>query len=149
MVFCYSTQNRLRRRWCEMNMYSSCPRGLLFVLALPISHLDFLPVNHAVLWRLQAHHQRQDNKPFLDFTTTIAWGLIPIIYPTFFKLNFIGVQLTYKVVLVSGVQQSKSVIHIHISIHSFSDSFPTCYYTILSRLLCAIQLVLVTNPFYI
>ena len=33
-----------------------------------------------------------------------------------FRLNFAGVQLTYNVVLVSGVQQSKSVIHINISI---------------------------------
>ena len=32
----------------------------------------------------------------------------------FFKI-FIGIDLTYNVVLVSGVQQSESVIHIHIS----------------------------------
>ena len=33
----------------------------------------------------------------------------------FFFLIFIGVQLIYNVVLVSGVQQSESVMHIHIS----------------------------------
>ena len=33
----------------------------------------------------------------------------------FFKLIFIGIQLIYNVVLVSAVQQSESVIHIHIS----------------------------------
>ena len=33
---------------------------------------------------------------------------------TFF-FNFIGVQLTYKVILISGVQQSKSIVHVHIS----------------------------------
>ena len=37
---------------------------------------------------------------------------------------FIGVQLIYNVVLVSGVQQSDSAIHIHICIYSFPDSFP-------------------------
>ena len=39
-----------------------------------------------------------------------------------FKKIFIGVQLIYNVVLVSGVQQSESVIHIHIST-LFLDSF--------------------------
>ena len=34
----------------------------------------------------------------------------------------IGVQLIYNVVLLSGVQQSESVISVHI--HFFSDSFP-------------------------
>ena len=33
----------------------------------------------------------------------------------FLKLIFIGVQLIYNVVLVSALQQSESVIHIHIS----------------------------------
>ena len=33
----------------------------------------------------------------------------------FLKLIFIGVWLIYNVVLVSGVQQSDSVIHIHIA----------------------------------
>ena len=36
--------------------------------------------------------------------------------------NFIGVQLIYNVVLVSGVQQNESVIHIHITT-LFLDSF--------------------------
>ena len=37
----------------------------------------------------------------------------PSVLPPF--LIFIGVKLIYNVVLVSGVQQSESVIHIHIS----------------------------------
>ena len=41
----------------------------------------------------------------------------------FFKLIFIGVQLIYNVVLVSAVQQSESVIHLHISI-LFQILFP-------------------------
>ena len=46
--------------------------------------------------------------------------------PTFFKFTFlfyIGVQLIYNVVLISGVRQSGCIIHIRISIF-FSDSFP-------------------------
>ena len=35
---------------------------------------------------------------------------------SFFKKKFIGVQLLYNAVLVSGKQQSESVVHIHISI---------------------------------
>ena len=48
--------------------------------------------------------------------------------------NYIGVKLTYNVVLVSGVKQSESVIYIHtqthththiyVYMHSISDSFP-------------------------
>ena len=39
-------------------------------------------------------------------------------YPTaiLFKEKFTGVSLFYRVVLISGVQQSESVIHIHIDI---------------------------------
>ena len=32
----------------------------------------------------------------------------------YFKINFIGVKLIYNVVLVSAVQQSESVMHIHV-----------------------------------
>ena len=32
-----------------------------------------------------------------------------------FKKIFIGVELIYNVVLVSGIQQSESVLHIHLS----------------------------------
>ena len=41
----------------------------------------------------------------------------------FFNLIFIGIQLIYNVVLVSGVQQSESIIHIPISTH-FQILFP-------------------------
>ena len=37
MAFSGRSLNRLRQRWCEKNMGSSCPHGLLFVLALCIS----------------------------------------------------------------------------------------------------------------
>ena len=41
----------------------------------------------------------------------------------FLKKNFIGVELIYNVVLVSGVQHSDSVKHIHMFI-LFSNFFP-------------------------
>ena len=41
----------------------------------------------------------------------------------FFFIIFVGVSLIYNVVLVSSVQQSESIIHIHIST-LFLDSFP-------------------------
>ena len=40
---------------------------------------------------------------------------------------FIEVELTYNVVLVSDVQQSDSVLHIHIILHSFPLWFITGY----------------------
>ena len=51
------------------------------------------------------------------------------------KLNFIGVELIYNVVLVSGVEQSELVMNINISI-LFSH---IGYYKLLSRFVCAIQ----------
>ena len=44
----------------------------------------------------------------------------------FYLLSFNEVQLIYKIVLVSGVQQSDSVIHsyVHTHIYSFSDTSP-------------------------
>ena len=39
------------------------------------------------------------------------------------KKKFVGILLTYNVVLVSGVQQSETS-YTHPHIHSFSDSFP-------------------------
>ena len=51
--------------------------------------------------------------------------------------------------LVSGVQQSDSVIYTYIYVYSFSDFFSLIdYYKILSRVLCAIQQVLVVYLFY-
>ena len=51
---------------------------------------------------------------------------------SFFLTFFIGVELIYSVVLVSGVQQSESYIyiHMHIFIHSFSDTFPILVITV-------------------
>ena len=46
------------------------------------------------------------------------------------------------VLLVSGVWQNDSVIHIHVSV-LFQILFPIGYYRILSRVPCAIQQVLV------
>ena len=65
-----------------------------------------------------------------------------------FFLNFTGVELIYHVVLVSGVQQSDSAVHIHIYIpYRFFSHIG--YHRILSRVPCAIQWVLVDCLFYI
>ena len=61
-----------------------------------------------------------------------------------FFFCFVGVQLTYNIVLVSGIQQSQSVMYINISI-LFSH---ICYYKLLSRFSCAIQQVLINHLFY-
>ena len=53
------------------------------------------------------------------------------------KKNVIGVQLIYNVVLVSSIQQTESVIHIHISA-LFLDSFPIQIDRVLSGVLYAI-----------
>ena len=55
-----------------------------------------------------------------------------------FVFNFIGVELIYNVVLVAGVQQSDSVIHIHVFI-LFQIFTHIGYYRILSRVPCALQ----------
>ena len=67
------------------------------------------------------------------------WKLPRLLY--FFNA-FIGVELTYDVVLVSAVQQSESVIHIAILFSPLVG-----YYTLLSRLSWAIQRVLVNHQF--
>ena len=65
-----------------------------------------------------------------------------------FKKVFIGVQLIYKVVLTSGVQQNESVIHIHISTHILII-FPYRPLQVLSRVTCAMQQVLISYLLYI
>ena len=69
------------------------------------------------------------------------------IFCLFFFFDFI-LQLIYNVVLVPGVQQSDSFIHINISI-LFQILFHIGYYRILSRGPCAIKEVLVDYLFYI
>ena len=41
------------------------------------------------------------------------------------KKNFVEVELIFSIVLVSGVQQSESVILLYTYVYSFLDSFPT------------------------
>ena len=73
-----------------------------------------------------------DNLPHL---TT---GTFPkkVLFIYFYFLNiFIGVWLIYNVVLVLGVQQSESVIHISTL---FEILFPYRYYRVLSRIHCVV-----------
>ena len=60
----------------------------------------------------------------------------------FFKLIFTGVLLIYSVVLVSAIQKSEPVLHIHTAT-LFLDSFPI--YRVLSRGPCAIQQVCISG----
>ena len=65
-----------------------------------------------------------------------------------FKKNFSAVLLIYNVVLISGVQHSESVTHIHISI--FEEFFSHVGHSrVLSRVPYALQQVLISDLFYI
>ena len=78
---------------------------------------------------------------------TILWKYWRLLYIYFFKWICIGVQLTYDV-LVSAVQHSESIIHMHIST-PFQLLFHTRHYRVLmGRVPCAIQQVLVDHLFY-
>ena len=57
--------------------------------------------------------------------------------------------MTYYVVLVSGVQQNDSFIHIYIYPFFFRFLSHTGYYRILGRVSCAIQYIIVDYLFYI
>ena len=62
-----------------------------------------------------------------------------------FLINFMGVQLTYNVVLVSAIKQSESVIHI--STH-FQILFPYRSLESSERVPCAVQVVPISYLFY-
>ena len=49
-----------------------------------------------------------------SYVLLLNWPLYPYKI-SFFKKNFIGVWLIYSIVLLSGVQQGESAIHIHVS----------------------------------
>ena len=74
----------------------------------------------------------------------LLWNIYEFIYKVVSLLlglfnvlrNFIGILLMYNVVLVSGVQQSESVMHIHISTH-FKILFHIGHYRVLSKVPCA------------
>ena len=55
----------------------------------------------------------------------------------FLKMYFLEVKLSYNVVLVYAVQQSDSLLHIHV--YSFSYSFPLVYHRMLERVIWAVQ----------
>ena len=55
--------------------------------------------------------------------TGVRWYLIIVLICTIF-FNFIGVQLFYNSVLVSGIQQSDSVIHTHTHTHTHTHGLP-------------------------
>ena len=76
---------------------------------------------------------------------------IELFHSFYFILNFLFctvIQLINYVVIVSGGQQRDSAIHIHVSILPQISSHPGFQVT-LSRVPCAIQLVLIGYPSYI
>ena len=56
--------------------------------------------------------------------------------------------MIYSVVLVSGVQQSESVIHIHVSTLFFRFFSHIGHYRVLRRVSCVIQQVLISYLFF-
>ena len=66
-----------------------------------------------------------------------------------FFLIFIGVQLVYSVVLVSGVRQSGSVTRVFISTVCFRFFSHIGHYRVFSRVPRAIQQILIGYLFYI
>ena len=93
---------------------------------LPIPPLQVVTKHRA---NLPVKNQRLEGQPQCTFFLVCFLLLF---------LIFVGVQLIYNIVLVSGVQQSDSVIHVHISI--FVRFFSHVgYYRILSKVPCAIQ----------
>ena len=79
-------------------------------------------------------------------STCILSSLLFYPFKKIFKENCIGISLTYTIMLVSAIQCSESVTHKSILFRFFS-----CidHYRVLSRVLCAIQQVLISYLFYI
>ena len=71
----------------------------------------------------------------------------PVTFFTFSFLSFVEIQLIYKIVIISAVQQSDQVIHIHISILRHFSHID--YHRILGRVLCDIQQTPVGQSFHI
>ena len=69
----------------------------------------------------------------------------------FFKifLSFIELDLICNVVVISAIQQSDSVIHIHISTFFFRFFSHLGYYRMLGGVPCVIQKIPVDHAFYI
>ena len=70
-------------------------------------------------------------------------------YMHYLLKNYLGVQLIYNAVLVSGVQQSDSFIYIHISTLFQILSPYVGQYKVLSRIACSIQKFLISYLFCI
>ena len=64
-----------------------------------------------------------------------------------FFFSFIALYLIYNFLLIPGVEQSDSIIHMHVFIF-FMFFFHIGYYRILSRVLCVIQRSLLVSYLY-
>ena len=119
--------------------YSTCQK----ILPTPIRSI-FLLLTVFLVSELLAKFQESESFEHTPVTLFSVLALDHFFSFSFFlfSFNYIGLQLTYNVVLASGVQQSESVIHIHFLSH-------ISYYRLLSRFLLAIQQVFVNCLFYI
>ena len=72
----------------------------------------------------------------LYFWCTFVCANLYIIH-RFLIMYFLEVKLSYNAVLVYAVQQSDSLLHIHV--YSFSYSFPLVYHRMLERVIWAVQ----------
>ena len=98
-------------------------------------------INNCLIYTLGSHPRSIDLSLFLSTSVN---------HQIYFFFNFIEVYLIYNVVLLSGVQQSESVIQIHISSHFTFFSHTGHYISgVLIRVSCAIQQVLIRYLSYI
>ena len=65
-----------------------------------------------------------------DLSPVHSFFFVQVVKIIYLFVCFIGVELTYKIVLISGIQQSKLVIHTLIPSHIF---FHISYHTVPSK----------------
>ena len=98
----------------ELRGCARWPQCLVIELKFKFWTLDFKFTPHFTIPLLSLTHIYQ----------FIVLSQIRCFLGNVFFFNFIGVQLIYNIVLVSAVQQSESVIHIHIPTLFFLSFFP-------------------------
>ena len=105
---------------------------------LPVLYGSFsLAVSHVVVCICQSYSLSSSHPP-LSPLYPYDCSLYQQLYSCPEIFTFIGTYLIYNVGLVSGIQQSDSVVHIHMSILFKFVSY-IVHYRVLSRVPCAIQ----------
>ena len=120
---------------------------------LPHTHMQYI-------WHLFNYILNSPNEVYVSLSfarnlcciniekVTLTHAIVSLEFPflSFFLFNFIGVQQTYNVVLVSEVQQ-RNQLYIYPFLFRFFSHID--YYSVLSSFPYAIQQVLITYLFYI